>query len=259
MAITLDDLPFAYARQLTVDEQRVAFESVLEALEKHAVSAAGFVNGVHLTKEKAAWLDAFAEAGHRIGNHTFSHPDLHKMSVSDYMQDVDKGEESIRKWLGTPKYFRYPFLHRGTSPAIRDGVYTMLCDRGYEIASVSIDNDDYLFNKKLVDARARDKELDLRDDYIGHILERSRYFEALAMEKLGRPIKHVLLLHMNYLNALYLDDLLQAFRDAGWTFVSMPEALNDPVYALPDTYAGPKGLSYLERIESANPDAAPRD
>ena len=114
---------------------------------------------------------------------------------------------------------------------------------------MSIDNDEYLFNKRIVDAKGRGESLDLRDPYIAHLMERTKYFEDMAQKKLGRPVRHILLLHMNYLNGQYLDDLLQAYRDDGWEFIPLDQALTDSLYSLPDEYTGPRGLSYLERIE----------
>jgi hypothetical protein len=55
---------------------------------------------------------------------------------------------------------------------------------------------------------------------------------------MGRAVKQVLLLHMNYLNSLYLDDLLQRFRDDGWSFITFAEALKDEVYKLSTTMSG---------------------
>ena len=62
------------------------------------------------------------------------------------------------------------------------------------------------------------------------------------------PVKQVLLLHMNYLNALYLDDLLQRFREDGWSFITFEEALKDEVYPLKYHYVGVQGAGHLDAI-----------
>ena len=249
MAITIDDLPIAYSRYLSVNEQQATFNAILAALEEHDVTATGFVNGQRLTREWRTYLDNFVDAGHRIGNHTYSHPDLNDVSVEDYVKDIERGENSIRKWMSKPKFFRYPFLHRGNTKAKREAVYEFLHNEQYVIAPVSIDNDEYRFNQQLVDAKRNGKHLDIRDQYIAHMMERTGHFESMAHAKLQRPVKHILLLHMNYLNGLYLDDLLQAYREEGWEFISLDQALEDSLYSLPDNYVGPKGLSYLERVK----------
>jgi hypothetical protein len=81
------------------------------------------------------------------------------------------------------------------------------------------------------------------------MLERVAFYDAKARSVVGRPIKHVLLLHMNLLNALYLDELLQRLRSNGWSFISVEEALTDPVYELKYDHAGVRGAGHLDAIK----------
>lgn len=46
----------------------------------------------------------------------------------------------------------------------------------------------------------------------------------------GRSVKHVLLLHVNLANALFLGDVIQMFRAKGWTITSPEAAFGDPIY-----------------------------
>jgi hypothetical protein len=43
------------------------------------------------------------------------------------------------------------------------------------------------------------------------MMEAAAYYDAKARASLGRPISQGLLLHMNYLNSLYLDTSFSAF------------------------------------------------
>jgi len=251
IAITIDDLPFnGYSGELTLAEKEEAFHAVLAALERHDVRAMGFVNAVGLRNENEAWLDAFVAAGHTLGNHTFSHPDLNRTSIARYAADIDRGGRAIARWLPEVQYFRFPFLHRGDTLEKREAIAAHLRANVYTVVPVSIDNDEYLYNVQAVDAHDTKESGDVKAAYITHMMERSEHFDALAQEKLGRSVKHVLLIHMNYLNGLYLDALLQAYADRGWRFISPQDAIEDLAYALPDAYIGPKGLSYLERIDA---------
>jgi hypothetical protein len=81
------------------------------------------------------------------------------------------------------------------------------------------------------------------------MLKMAASYDAKASARIGRSIRHVLLLHMNYLNSLYLDDLLQRFRDDGWSFVPFEEALTDEVYNLKYDYAGAGGAGHLDAIK----------
>jgi peptidoglycan/xylan/chitin deacetylase (PgdA/CDA1 family) len=73
MAITFDDLPFGYARNLTIAEQREAVTRVLATLDKHRVTATVFVVGRTVTDANRGLVDAFVQAGHVVGSHSFSH------------------------------------------------------------------------------------------------------------------------------------------------------------------------------------------
>jgi hypothetical protein len=73
----------------------------------------------------------------------------------------------------------------------------------------------------------------------------------MALKKTGRDVAHVTLLHVNRLAADHIADVLEALRQRGWQFITIREALTDPVYALRDVYVGGCGCSWLARIEPA--------
>ena len=249
MAITFDDLPFGYARNLTIAEQRKAVTRVLAMLDKHRVKATVFVIGRSVTDSNRGLVDAVVRAGHFVGSHSFSHQDLGVVSAEDYILDIQKGEEAIKPWLKGVQYFRYPFLRQGNTIEKRDAVLSWLTSRGIVVAPVTIDNNDYLYNQRLVDAKAEGRAMDLRDEYLDHMLEAAAYYDAKGRTRMGRAVKQVLLLHMNYLNSLYLDDLLQRFRDDGWSFITFEEALKDDVYRLKYDYVGVQGAGHLDAIK----------
>lgn len=248
LAITFDDLPFGYGRNLTLAEQREAVTRVLAVLEKHRVKATVFVIGRTVTDANRGLVDAVVRAGHFVGNHSFSHQDLGVVSAKDYILDIQKGDEAIRPWLKGVQYFRYPFLRQGNTIEKRDAVLSWLTSRGIVVAPVTIDNDDYLYNQRLVDAKAEGRAMDVRNAYLDHMSEAAAYYDAKGRARMGRAVKQVLLLHMNYLNSLYLDDLLQRFRDDGWSFITFEEALKDEVYRLKYDYVGLKGAGHLDAI-----------
>lgn len=62
------------------------------------------------------------------------------------------------------------------------------------------------------------------------MIDRLQYYDGLAKETLGREIKHTLLIHHNVLNALFLDDLIQAFKKANVKFIDARDAYRDPVF-----------------------------
>lgn len=249
MAVTFDDLPFGLPAALTVEEQRRALDRTLSALNRHGVTAYMFVNGRRLTDANRHFIDAVVRAGHGVGNHTFSHPDLHATAVDDYVADIARGDKAIAAWVRGTRYFRYPFLRQGNTVEKRDAVLAWLASRGIVVAPVSIDNDDYLYNQRLMNGE--DQPADVRDQYLAHMTKMAAYYDEKGRRITGRPVKQVLLLHLNYLNSLYLDDLLQRFRDDGWSFIAFEDALTDPVYTRKYDYVGAKGAGHLDAIESA--------
>jgi peptidoglycan-N-acetylglucosamine deacetylase len=251
MAITFDDLPFGYPRNLTMTEQRAAVSRVLATLAKHRVTATVFVVGRSVTNANRGLVDTVAQAGHVVGSHSFSHQDLGVVSVEDYILDIQKGEEAIKPWLKGVQYFRYPFLRQGNTVEKRDAVLGWMASRGIVVAPVTIDNNDYEYNQRLVDAKGAGRAIDVRDAYLDHMMEAAAYYDAKGRARMGRPVKHVLLLHLNYLNSLYLDDLLQRFRGDGWSFITFEEALKDDVYRLKYDYVGVQGAGHLDAIKPA--------
>jgi peptidoglycan/xylan/chitin deacetylase (PgdA/CDA1 family) len=222
---------------------------VLATLRKYDITAAMFVVGSGLTDQNRDFIDSIAAAGHTIGNHSFSHRDFGTMSVEDYAIDIQRGGDAITPWLKGTHYFRYPFLRQGDTAEKRDAILSWLSLRGIRVAPVTIDNDDFVYNQRLMDARAEGRTIDVRAEYLDHMLKMSAFYETKALSVVGRPIKHVLLLHMNYLNALHLDELLQRLRGNGWTFVTVEKALTDPVYALKYDHAGVRGAGHLDAIK----------
>lgn len=251
MAITIDDLPLAYGGALTFEQRSAAFRQVLDVLDQFGVKATGFVIAEGINAQTRPLLDEFVKRGHQLGNHTFRHLNLTETSAQAYSRDIARADQVLKPWLTVPKYFRYPYLRQGNTAVKKDSVSAFLGQAGYTIAPVTIDNDEWVYNRDFIEASqlANKKSADrVGEAYLLHMNEKAQYFEQLAQTKVGRPVRHILLLHMNYLNAQYLADLLSSYRSSGWTFIPLSEALKDPLYQLPDAHVGEKGLSLLERI-----------
>ena len=200
------------------------------------------------------WLDA----GHELGNHSFSHWDLNDTPLARYQADVIRGETVTAGLLGKRdkrlRYFRHPFLHAGKDVETKTAFETFLGARGYRIAPVTIDNQEWVFAEVYARAiEAHDVATAERvvAAYITHMEEVFDFFERRSVEVVGYEIRQVLLLHSNQLNADHFDRLVGMMRRRGYAFITLDEALTDPAYRLPDTYAGPEGLSWLHRWASS--------
>ena len=141
-------------------------------------------------------------------------------------------------------------MHAGKDAETKSALERFLVERGYQIAPVTIDNQEWVFAEVYARALRRRDMLVLRRvgrEYITYMEEMFAFFEKLSIEVVGYEIKQVLLLHDNLLNVDYLDELVQMMKRRGYAFITLERALTDPAYRLSDTYAGPQGLSWLHR------------
>lgn len=252
VSITIDDLPYIPRARTTPQEGMKIVHDVNAALKAHSITATGFAIGNQIVTETLPAMDAFARAGHTLGNHSWSHADYDTLTRWAFRREVRRTDRAIRPWLkGSPKYYRFPYLREGKTEKTKRAAENVLKNQGYVNVPVTIDNDEWKFNQDYIDALAMGDERGARriaNAYLAHMKERTAHFQALAKRVMGRDISHILLLHMNKINADHLDDLLAWYAAQGWTFITVDEALRDPFFAAPDIYTGPRGLSQIERV-----------
>ena len=237
VAFTFDDGPSLYATPRMTPAERNA--ALLAALARHKVQAALFVtadNGAD-RPEGLALARAWGAAGHAVGNHTMSHPDLNATSVTlaAYRQQVLDCDRIIAPLPGYQKWFRFTYLREGNTPEKRDGMRDFLRSQGYRNAQVTLDTSDWRLDDKLVDVLSKNPDADLapiKAAYLAHIRQRALAYRALSQQLQGRDIAQVMLLHHNLINALWLDEVLAQFRAMGWTITPPAAAYADPVYRL---------------------------
>lgn len=235
LAITIDDGPnLASTPHLSAPERNKA---MLDALAKHRVQAALFVtSGFGANTEKGLpLLQAWSKAGHAIGNHTVSHPDLEKVSLAAYQKEVFECDRLISTLPGYQKWLRFTYLREGNTPEKIEGMRSFLRERGYRNAHVSIDTSDWRLNEALEEVLKKNPKADvsaIRSAYLAHIKQRMLAYRELSQTLQGRDIAQVMLLHHNLVNALWLDDVLAQAKEMGWKIISPAEAYTDPVYQL---------------------------
>lgn len=260
VAITIDDLP-TVAVAGDDDASRLELTAdLLDALVSRQIPAIGFVNESKLYEDdqllegRAELLRRWLLADLELGNHSYSHPDLHRVTLEEFQQDVLRGEKVTRQLLAEfgrePRYFRHPFLHTGRSLDIRHRFEDFLGAHGYRVAPVSIDNSEWIFARAYVLAvEADDASLAARigHDYVDYMLSMFDYYEGQSVELFDRNVAHVLLIHANSLNAAYLGQLADRLTERGYRFVSLDTALADAAYRSADSYTGPGGITWLHR------------
>ncbi|MEL6681559.1 MAG: polysaccharide deacetylase family protein [Pseudomonadota bacterium] len=251
IAITLDDLPYVMPSRTSPQEGLAQVNAVNLHLAGHDIIATGFVVGQQVTSQSLPALQAFVAAGHTVGNHSWSHSDYGTQSARVFRNETERTDRVLAQWLRENRFYRFPFLREGETEAAKQAAEQILARLGYVNVPVTIDNDEWRFNADYIAAlSAGDKSAAeaIAGRYIEHMQEQTLHFQTLAQEVLGRDVKHILLLHMNQINADHLDRLLGWYADEGWTFITVGAALTDPLYAAPDLYTGPRGVSQIERV-----------
>lgn len=83
-------------------------EKMLPILQKHQVKATFFLEGNWVRKNEQL-AKKIAKDGHEIGNHSYNHPDMSKLTTGRISEQLDKTNEQIEQTIGVkPKWFAPP-------------------------------------------------------------------------------------------------------------------------------------------------------
>lgn len=234
---------------------------LLDNLDKAGVRAMFFVTGNNKNDDIGqALLRVWSNRGHRIGNHTWSHPNYGSGEVSfdRFKNEFLSTDSVISQYPGYIKMFRFPYLKEGKTREKIDSARSLLKNHGYRNGYVTIDASDWYINSRLT-MRLRKKPNANVDSfkkfYLEHLYARAVYYEDLAYKLTGRHISHTMLLHHNLAAALFLDDLIALFREKGWKVISAEEAYRDPIFEMqPANVPAGEGLIWALAKESGKYD-----
>ena len=97
IALTFDDGPGPYT------------EKLLDILDKYDAKATFFLIGSKISGQASVVRNIQAR-GHQLGNHSWSHPELPKLSVDQIAGEIDRTNEAIRQATGVkPSILRPPY------------------------------------------------------------------------------------------------------------------------------------------------------
>lgn len=231
IALSFDDAP--RRSRLFSGSEKTA--KLIEGLRKaHVKEAVFYCNpGRYGDQDWRARLAAYADAGHAIANHTATHPSLRDVPAKDYIASIARADELLSSIPGYRRWFRYPFLREGREdPKKHDAVKAYLKDHGYRHGYVTIEIYDWHIESMLWEALDRGDAVDyekLEALYLDVIRESARFYEALAVKTLGYSPTHVILLHENDLNALFIADVVRMLKREGFDIVPASKAFDDPI------------------------------
>ena len=238
VAFTFDDLP-AHGPLPPGEFRPEPMRSILKTLKKENMPPVyGFVNGFRTAQYpyQTELLREWIASGNALGNHTWSHPPFDQTSAKKFIANIAKDEPILQKVDpdGDWHWFRYPYLQEGNTLAKRIAVRNYLLNHHYQIAEVTIDFEDSLWNEPYARCMAKQNNVavaSLEKSYIAVADEYIGVFRTLSQKLYGNDIPYVLLLHVGAFDAHMLPQLIALFRERGFQFIALPQAESDPAYA----------------------------
>lgn len=216
IALTIDDLPFVG------NHTELQLHNIIQTLKNEAVPVTGFVIAGEIKPNDWEFLHELHDLGASIGNHTLTHANLNKMNAQAFIREIAQADAILAPVLTMPKFFRYPYL--ATSNGYKENrVAAYLFARHYLVAPVTIDSKDFIFNQLLRNVAEKQRVSFLpvlKNCYLNFIWQQT--LRAQIENKRGVQI---LLIHANSLNAYFLPDIIHMYKERGFKFVSLEEAL----------------------------------
>jgi peptidoglycan/xylan/chitin deacetylase (PgdA/CDA1 family) len=258
VALTFDDLPHNGELAPGTRESDLVRRTLAILKARRLPPVYGFVNAAKLegNPDGAVALRLWVAGGQRVGNHAYSHMDLHRSEPAAFLADVRRNEPALElldpsdRW----RWFRYPYLREGDTVEKRREVRKELAALGYRTAQVTLDYEDYLWNSAYARCAAKRDAVAVAELRRSYLEIAAAYLDAnreMARRVYGREIPHVLLLHLGEFTPEILPALLDLLKAKGLTPATLDEVQRDPAYdADPD--AGSKfGGTLLEQLIDA--------
>lgn len=126
VALTFDDGP-----------DQLYTPKVLDILHEYGVPGTFFLVGTQVEKFQDT-AKRIVDEGHSIGNHTWNHTDLSKLSAAAIREQIRKGDEALKKATGT-----VPSLVRAPYGAVSKTLKTELSKLGRELIGWTVDPRDW--------------------------------------------------------------------------------------------------------------------
>ncbi len=259
LAITIDDLPAHGPLPPGVTRLQVT-QTMLAALKQaHLPPTYGFINAAKTedVPEDMSVLKAWRAAGQPLGNHTWSHPNLETTDNELFEAEIQANQPLLRQLMPNDDWhwFRYPYLNEGDTEEKQQAIRKWLFENHYQIAEISMDFEDYLWNAPYARCLAKNDTValqQLHDTYLATADQYITFDRTLAKSVFGHEIPYILLLHIGAFDAHILPDLLDLYRKRGFSFVSLAQASADRAYAVDPNFGYKGGGAITEVLAAKN-------
>lgn len=255
VAVTVDDLPRHGKLPPGITRLDIT-KKMLKAFTDHKVAEVyGFINAEKLDDDPklAEDLNAWVAAGFPLANHTFAHKSINDISIEEYKQSIDRNEEALKKFGSAHDwhYFRYPFLREGNTKEKREAIRGYLKEKSYKIAQVTIDQEDWSWNDpyaRCVEKKNGEAIAWLKKTFLDNALDQLKRADKSTRQVFGRPVAHILLLHVGAFDAEMMSELLALYKKNGVEFIPLSEAVKDKVYASDSGIVAENGSEFQYQI-----------
>ena len=255
VSITIDDVPNS---RLYANE---GFRSrLLNQIDSMKLPVAIFINEVRIfdVDEADKSLNLFDEwigsPNVVIGNHGYQHRMYSTEGIDSFKIDVLQGEAITkplaRRYNKGENYYRFPYNDLGKDATEHRQAVDYLNSRGYIVTPYTVHSDDWLVTELYEYYKTHDRIKDAQrigEAFVAFTIKNFEYIENITDKKLGRNVSQIYLMHDNLLNADYMGELLAALKKRGYSFITLDEAMKDPVYKQPDYYELRYGVSWVYR------------
>lgn len=257
LLVTVDDLPMS-GGDLHDDPagRRRTTEGMLEVLARHGIRAVGMVTWGNLRfPEDRKLLEMWLEAGHELGNHSYRHRSAAALTAGEFIDDAEKARVEIAALLEahgrTLRFFRFPMLREGDTLEKLRAIRGYLDRTAQRNLPVTLDNQDWSFERPWVEASRRGDEAAMRriaEEYHAALRVAVGHHERLGDSLYERKLPQILLLHGGAVGAAQWDALFTWLKGSGHRFATADEVMADPVFAEPVEYVGTHGPGLWERV-----------
>lgn len=263
--VTVDDLPVVGGG--TPEERQEITRGLLGHLQRHGIQAVGLVTWRNVRDQTGRdLLEQWLAAGHELGNHSYAHPSYSKASIEEYREDMERARREIQALLDPHgqrvRYFRFPYLREGDTPEKVAAMRAYLEESGQQNLPVTLDNQDWSFNRPWIEARRAEDETAaaaVADDYHAALRISIRHHERRGDELLGRVTPQILLLHANAVGAAEWGRLFTWLEETGHRFATVDEVMVEPVLADPPPVVAPYGYGAWDRLWQERRDEEARE
>lgn len=257
IAFTIDDLPrWPHSELPDGYTAEGIVEDIITAQERNGIKGIyAFSNSWSLEShpEDALLLDAWLEAGNHVANHTHTHPELHDVSATTYMEEIDRAEALLDPWLrrAPRKFFRYTLNYWGDTQEKMANVKAHLDANDYTVAEVTTFLYEWDWGRAFRAALlAGDKELkaQLKDEFLDFAVAQLKYDARCAESWFGHEVLGVTLGHFIPFFAEVADAFFARLRAEGVEFIPLEEAVEDSANDAVCSVVSDKFLPYQQKL-----------